>query len=115
MGNNFSLVTLAFSVLAALFAGVGFWSFVTALLTKRVDTRTKDTNALVLLEQESRNFREEVREELASAKKEIEEMKQVFIPLIDTLDEFLPKMLHALTEDESLLIHQRVNAAKFKT
>jgi hypothetical protein len=119
-------VVLVFGFFVTLFSGVGVWSFLSALLTRRSDTHAKDTSALTALEKESREFRDEVRRDKQvlqeesrrdkqELRQEINAMKEVFIPLIDTLDELLPKMVDSLSLEERMLLRTMVNAAKMKT
>jgi hypothetical protein len=108
-------VVAIFGIFMSLFAGAGLWSFATALLTRKSDTHAKDADALKDLETASAEFRREMRGDLQEAKREIREMKEAFIPLIDTLDEYLPKMLPALTDEERAALRDRVNMAKLRT
>lgn len=108
-------VVLVLGFFTTLFGGVGIWSFATALLTRKSDTRAKDSAALKDLETASANFRTEMRHDLQEAKTEIREMKEAFIPLIDTLDELLPKMIACLSDAERILLREKVNSAKMKT
>jgi len=108
-------VVLVLGFFTTLFGGVGVWAFLTALLTRKSDTKQKESDALKSFETASAAFREEIRKENSALRTEIREMKEVFIPLIDTLDELLPKMVPALDDEERVLLRMRVNTAKMKT
>src|SRR4051812_39750833 len=108
-------VVLVFGFFLTLFSGVGIWSFLSTLLTRRSDTHAKDMSALKDLEKASSDFRNEVRLDKAELKSELREMKEAFISLIDLLDELLPKMIETLTMDERIALRAKINVARMKT
>jgi hypothetical protein len=107
-------VVLVLGVFTTLFAGVGIWSFATALLTRKSDVKQKDSEAIQNLETASTLFREEMRRDNTELRTEVREMKLAIIPLINTLDELLPKMIPCLTAEERIELRDKVNTARMK-
>ena len=105
-------VVTVLSVFTALFAGGSIWGFAATFINRKADLKEQDARTSSTLEEQSRLFRLEVRQENVDMKKEIREMKEAFVPFFSVLDRLLPKMVNCLDEQEKSELRKHTDAVK---
>lgn len=105
-------VVLTLGFFTTLFGGAGVWAFATALINRKADLKQKDSNTTKTLEEVSAAFRKEIREENKELKAEMREMKDAFIILVDTIDEWWGKLTQNLNTPERKSFREKVNEAR---
>ena len=107
-----NVTTTVLAIFAALMTGGSIWGFLATFINRKADLKEQDARTSSTLEEQSRLFRLEVRQENVDMKKEIKDMKEAFVPFFSVLDRLLPKMVACLDDAELLELRSKTDAVK---
>lgn len=102
------LTVLGLAVTA--FCSTGVWVFASAFLTRKADTKIKDVDAVTDLESASREYRREVSAERDTAKRKLTVFASVVIPLLRTIDSFLPRIVECISPEDMSTVRAQADA-----